>query len=73
MRDVGERNSDERYAALELQILDQINNTGIGPQGLGGLTTALDVRIEFRPTHIAALPVAVNLDCHLQRHKRIEF
>ena len=68
MRDTGRRHSDPRYAALELELLDLINRTGIGPQGWGGVNTALDVRIETYPTHIAAIPLAVNLDCHLQRH-----
>jgi len=68
MREVGERHPDPRYAALELELLDLVNRTGIGPQGWGGVHTALDVRIETYPTHIAAVPVAVNLDCHLQRH-----
>jgi fumarate hydratase subunit alpha len=68
MRETGRRHIDPRYAALELELLDLINRTGIGPQGWGGVNTALDVRIEFYPTHIAALPLAVNLDCHLQRH-----
>jgi fumarate hydratase subunit alpha len=48
-----------------------VNATGIGPQGYGGVNTALDVRIETYPTHIAALPIAINLDCHLQRHTEI--
>lgn len=68
MRETGRRHIDPRYAALELELLDLINRTGIGPQEWGGVNTALDVRIEFYPTHIAALPLAVNLDCHLQRH-----
>ena len=70
MRETGERHSDERYAALELELLELVNRTGIGPQGWGGVNTALDVRVEYYPTHIAAIPLAVNLDCHLQR--RIE-
>ncbi|MCI9449429.1 MAG: fumarate hydratase [Clostridiales bacterium] len=61
--------SDPRYAALEKRILDEINNTGIGPQGFGGDTTALGVMIEYAPTHIAGLPVAVNINCHVSRHK----
>lgn len=71
MRDTGERHPDPRYAALELELLDLVNATGIGPQGWGGVNTALDVRVEYAPTHIAGLPLAVNLDCHLQRHVRI--
>jgi len=71
MRKGGSPNPDLRYALLETQLLHQINCTGIGPQGWGGLNTALEVRIEFYPTHIAAIPIAVNLDCHLQRHAEI--
>ena len=71
VREPGERNSDPRYAALELELLDLVNQTGVGAQGLGGTVTALDVRIEFAPTHMASIPVAVNLDCHLQRHTRL--
>jgi fumarate hydratase subunit alpha len=72
MRDVGTRHPDPRYAALELELLDLINRTGIGPQGYGGIYTAAAVRVEYYPTHIAGLPLAINLDCHLQRHTRIE-
>ncbi len=71
MRKGGSPNPDLRYALLETHLLHQINCTGIGPQGWGGLNTALEVRIEFYPTHIAAIPIAVNLDCHLQRHAEI--
>ena len=73
MRNMGERNPDQRYSKLEEELLDLINATGIGPQGWGGVNTALDVRIEFFATHIAAIPLAVNLDCHLQRHISIVF
>ncbi len=72
MREVGERHPDSRYAALERELLELINATGIGPQGWGGVHTAADVRIEYYPTHIAGIPLAINLDCHLQRHTRIE-
>lgn len=72
MREVGARHPDPRYAALELDLLDLINRTGIGPQGWGGIYTAADVRVEYYPTHIAGIPLAINLDCHLQRHMRIE-
>lgn len=68
-RDVNLRNSDERYAKLETQILERINELGIGPQGFGGKTTALAVNIEYFPTHIAGLPCAVNIGCHVTRHK----
>jgi fumarate hydratase subunit alpha len=73
MRDPGNRHPEERYAQLELELLELINQTGIGPQGWGGIHTAADVRVEFYPTHIAAIPIAINLDCHLQRHIRLEF
>ena len=73
MRPVGQRHPEPRYAALELELLDLVNQTGIGPQGWGGVNTALDVRLEYYPTHIAAVPVAINLDCHLQRHTEILF
>jgi fumarate hydratase subunit alpha len=72
MREIGERHPDPRYAALELELLELVNMTGIGPQGWGGLNTASDVRVEYYPTHIAGIPIAINLDCHLQRHTRIE-
>ena len=65
---VGTVNPDPRYAALEREFLELINSTGIGPQGLGGLTTAVAVHIEWAPTHIASLPVAVNINCNAARH-----
>ncbi|WP_165175544.1 fumarate hydratase [Desulfovibrio sp. ZJ369] len=68
VRDLGSRNPDPRYAALEDELLELINRTGIGPQGLGGETTALKVHVEWYPTHIASLPVAVNINCHAARH-----
>ena len=71
-RDIESRNIDPRYAALEQELLELINKTGIGPQGLGGRTTALKVNIEWYPTHIASLPVAVNINCHAARHAEIE-
>ncbi|MHB8110387.1 MAG: fumarate hydratase [Syntrophorhabdaceae bacterium] len=63
----GTRNSDAELAELELQILDEINRTGIGPQGYGGTVTALDVHIKMAPCHLASLPVAVNIQCHAHR------
>lgn len=69
--EVGERNADQRYAALERDWLEKINASGIGPQGLGGRTTAIDVFIKTAPTHIAGLPVAVNINCHMTRHVHI--
>ena len=62
-------NKDPKYAELETIILNKINDTNIGPQGFGGKTTALGVNIEYYPTHIAGLPVAVNICCHAMRHK----
>lgn len=67
-RPLGEHNSNLRYAQLEKEILQEINKSGIGPGGLGGRTTALAVHIEYFPTHIAGLPVAVNICCHASRH-----
>ena len=63
-------NENENYAALEDEILERINTLGIGPQGFGGDTTALAVNIEYYPTHIAGLPVAVNINCHVMRHMK---
>ncbi len=68
-REVNVRNSDENYSKLELTMLEEINKLDIGPQGFGGNTTALAVNIEYFPTHIAGLPVAVNIGCHVTRHK----
>lgn len=69
LRPVDRRNADPKYAALEEEMLEKINALGIGPQGLGGKTTALAVNIEPLPTHIAGLPAAVNISCHVTRHK----
>ena len=69
MRSVDERNTDPFYAELEREMLERINALGIGPQGFGGKTTAVAVNIEQCPTHIAGLPVAVNINCHVTRHK----
>ncbi len=71
LHDVGHRNPNKFYAELEVELLEKINKLGIGPQGLGGTTTALDVHIEVHPCHIASLPVAVNIQCHAARHKEI--
>lgn len=67
-RDVSKRNDDPFYADIEKTMLDKINQLGIGPQGFGGKTTALCVNIEQYPTHIAGLPVSVNIGCHVTRH-----
>lgn len=68
LRKVGEHNLDPRYADMERQALEKINNLGIGPAGLGGNTTSLCVNIEYKPTHLAGMPVAVNICCHAARH-----
>jgi fumarate hydratase subunit alpha len=68
LRPVGQSNPDERYAKLEKEILEEINKSGVGPGGLGGRTTALAVNIDHFPTHIAGLPVVVNICCHAARH-----
>lgn len=70
-RDLGEPNTDEDVRLLEEELLSEINALGIGPQGLGGTTTALAVHVETFPTHIAGLPVAVNINCHASRHKKL--
>ncbi len=67
-RDIDVRNEKPYYAELEERLLERINLLGIGPQGMGGTTTALAVNIETYPTHIAGLPVAVNINCHVARH-----
>ena len=69
MRSTDARNADPFYADLEAELLEKINALGVGPQGFGGRTTALAVNIEWMPTHIAGLPVAVNINCHVTRHK----
>lgn len=67
-RDIDSKNPDPFYAELEEKLLEKINKLGIGPAGLGGTTTALGVNVEVYPTHIAGLPVAVNINCHAARH-----
>lgn len=71
-RAVDTRNPDERYAQLEDELLESINKMGFGPAGLGGTTTAIGVNIETSPTHIAGMPVAVNICCHAARHASAE-
>lgn len=71
-RNIDVRNTDVYYSLLENELLDRINKLGIGPQGFGGDTTALAVNIETAPTHIAGLPVAVNIGCHVTRHASYE-
>ena len=70
-RPVSERNKDPFYAGLEEKMLRAVNETGVGPQGFGGDTTALAVNIEWAPTHIAGLPIAVNVGCHVTRHRSL--
>ena len=70
-RDVDKRHPDPYYASLEAKMLAAVNGTGVGPQGFGGDVTALAVNIETYPTHIAGLPVAVNVGCHVTRHQTV--
>lgn len=69
LREVGSDNPDKELDALEKELLEKVNNLGIGPMGFGGRTTALAVHIKTAPCHIASLPVAVNIQCHAARHK----
>lgn len=71
MRPLDEYSPNPIYEKLEKELLEEVNNLGIGPQGYGGRTTALKVNIEYYPTHIAGLPIAVNLNCHAARHKQV--
>lgn len=68
LRDIRESHPDEYYADIEKELLKRINALNVGPQGFGGITTALGVNVETFPTHIAGLPVAVNISCHVTRH-----
>lgn len=72
VRETDSKNPDPRYAKLEYELLEMANATGVGPQGLGGITTAFKVNVEWYPTHIAGLPVAININCHAARHCDIE-
>ncbi|MDU2489707.1 MAG: fumarate hydratase [Clostridium celatum] len=72
IRPLNKRNDEKFYSNLEEELLETINKLGIGPQGFGGKTTALGLNIETYPTHIAGLPVAVNINCHATRHKERE-
>lgn len=71
MRDMNDYSDNPFYENLEKELLEDINKLGIGPQGFGGTTTAFKVNIEHYPTHIAGLPVAVNINCHAARHKQV--
>ena len=72
VRSVDSKNSDPRYAKLEDELRELAGKTGVGPQGLGGDTTAVKVNVEWYPTHIAGLPVAININCHAARHADAE-
>ena len=69
LRPTGSKNSDPELAAIEADLLDRINDLGIGPSGYGGRTTALAVHVDMIPCHIASLPIAINIQCHAHRHK----
>ena len=69
MRHAGEPNPVPFYAEREKELLEKINALGIGPQGFGGKTTAIGLNIETLPTHIAGMPCAININCHVTRHK----
>lgn len=71
LREIGSRHANPFYADLEAELLEKVNKLGIGPQGFGGRTTALAVHVEVHPCHIASFPVAVNMQCHVARHKEI--
>jgi len=71
MRPIDRPNPDKYYADMEAELLGKVNALGIGPQGFGGKTTALGLNIETHPTHIAGLPVAVNINCHVTRHVKV--
>jgi fumarate hydratase subunit alpha len=69
LRDLGSHHADDYYADLETEMLEKVNRLGIGPQGFGGRTTAIALNIETMPTHIAGMPCAININCHVTRHK----
>lgn len=71
-REIGSHNENPNYAKVETELLQLVNNLGIGPQGLGGVNTAIAVNMEYYPCHIASLPVFVTLNCHSARHKVVE-
>ncbi len=71
LREIGKPNANSDYAELEKEILQKINASGVGPQGLGGTVTAMAVHIDYFPCHLASLPVAVNLNCHAARHAEV--
>jgi fumarate hydratase subunit alpha len=71
LRDVDEHSDIPEIAELEKEMLEKVNKIGVGPQGLGGKTTALAVHINYMPCHIASFPVAININCHAARHKSV--
>jgi fumarate hydratase subunit alpha len=71
LRELGQANPDPEVAAIERQLLKEVNDLGIGPAGLGGRITAMAVHVLMQPCHIASLPVAVNIQCHASRHKEV--
>ncbi|MGE4285962.1 MAG: fumarate hydratase [Phycisphaerae bacterium] len=71
LRPLADEHPDERYAGFERMVLELVNQSGVGPQGFGGDTTALAVKVEHAPCHIASLPVSVNMECHAHRHKSV--
>ncbi|MBN2378436.1 fumarate hydratase [candidate division WOR-3 bacterium] len=71
LRDIGDRNPNPVFADAEKEVLERINKTGVGPMGLGGKTTALEVYFETHPCHIASMPVAINVNCHAARHQSV--
>ena len=71
LRKIGSKNKNEFYAKIEKELLEEINNLGIGPMGVGGKTTAIAVQIESAPTHIESLPLAIDLNCHSARMSKI--
>ena len=72
LRPIGEPNPDPEAARMEPELLEAVNNLGVGPQGLGGRITALAVHLKIMPCHIASMPLAVNLQCHASRHGEAE-
>ena len=71
LRELGQANPDPEVAAIERQLLAEVNDLGIGPAGLGGRITAMAVHVLMQPCHIASLPVAVNIQCHASRHQEV--
>ncbi|MBS3741137.1 MAG: fumarate hydratase [Candidatus Cloacimonetes bacterium] len=72
LRPIGSRNPDKKFADVELELMERLNKSGIGPMGLGGRITVLDVHIETYPCHIATMPVAINTQCHCSRRKHVK-